>query len=229
MHRAKKRGTIYLILILNSRGGITLNNDKPRVKRITFGKIMRWFGVSIIVFIYSCIIIRSFVSCDVELTERVIYNGNTVKAYENEDEVYVEKYPISDFWRSIGANQLLMIDNLYYSPLARQMQVSVKYNTSYADAPTSSRIPFGFYLLDEVGTRYEDYFFKTDLKNGYGYIRVCFEGIDIIKSTPSGDERKIYTLFIEQKNEDGGYEPLESFPLYDGGEIFEKVPFDFGE
>lgn len=204
------------------------DSEAKKTKKITVGRLFKWFGISIIVFIYSCIVVRSLVSCDSKLVEKVIYNETTVKAYEGQEELYVEQYPLNDFWRSIGANQLLMIDNLYYSPVAQQMQVSVKYNTSYAFAPSASRIPFRFYLLDEVGMKYEDYFFKTDLRNGYGYIRVCFEGIELTKQTSAGEERKLYTLFLEKmENEGGVYEPFESFPLYNGSELYKEVEFSF--
>ena len=82
-----------------------MENDKHNLKRITLGRIFKWFCISVIIFIYSCIVIRSFVSCDVGLAETVIYNDNTIKAYENEEEIYVEKYPISEWSSEMSSGQ----------------------------------------------------------------------------------------------------------------------------
>lgn len=193
-------------------------------KKFSVGRLIKIFIYCVSFAVVACIVIRSIGFKSQDIAEKVIFNEKTVEAYKGKEAV-CRQYGMEDFWRSIGANQLLMLDNLYYLPESEQLQVLVKYRTSYAPAPTEDYIPFDLYLVDEVANRYTDFFYETDSKGKYGYIRVCFDGI-VLNNEESG-EKKLYNLYVDLKNEDGTAEHLADFPIYDGSELYMEKEFSF--
>ncbi len=201
--------------------------DSENTKKITIGGIFKCIIYCICITIIGCVIIRSCAARNVELVERVIYNEETLEAYGDAPFV-VREYPLMDFWRSVNGNHLLQIDHLYYAPPAKQLQVSVKYRTSYAHAPDGQDIPFEFYLEDELGNRFDNYFYETDSRGQYGFIRVCFEDVEL-RPTDDPQGGKLYRFYIDVENETGAFAPLESFELYDGSNLYEEVPVEIKE
>ena len=101
----------------------------------------------------------------------------------------------------------------------------LKYRTSYAEPPTADNIPFEIYLVDEVANKYTDCFFETAVKGQYGYIRICFEGIDL--ENPVSGEKKLYNLYVELKKDGGETEKLADFPIYNGSDLYMEKEFSF--
>lgn len=193
-------------------------------KRFSFGRLIKIFIYCIAITVVACIVIRSIGFKSPSLAEKVIYNSKTVEAYQGKETV-CRQYGMEDFWRSINENHLLMLDNLYYLPESRQLQVLVKYRTSYAEPPTADNIPFEIYLVDEVANKYTDCFFETAVKGQYGYIRICFEGIDL--ENPVSGEKKLYNLYVELKKDGGETEKLADFPIYNGSDLYMEKEFSF--
>lgn len=193
-------------------------------KKFSAGRLIKIFIYCISFAVVACIVIRSISFRSPSIAEKVIYNEVTEKAYEGKETV-CRQYGMEDFWRSIDANQLLMLDNLYYLPESKQLQVLVKYRTSYAPAPTEDYIPFDLYLVDEVANKYTDLFYETDSKGKYGYIRVCFDGIYL--TNEASGEKKLYSLYVDLKNGNGTVTHLADFPIYSGSEIYMEKEFSF--
>ena len=143
-------------------------------------------------FIMSSILFNSCRMSDAEISDDVIFDDITISTYEsNKNDFKVYSCNIEKRFESVEKNQLLQLKYLYYIPDARQMQVTIKYNTSYADAPSKDNIPFELILKDESGNLLSDYFYEASEKDGYGYIRVCWNGVEFSDSSE-------YTLHINQ-------------------------------
>ena len=62
---------------------------------------------------------------------------------------------------------------------AKQLLISVKFNKDiFADEKTPAD-SLKFYLTDENGTVYDEYFYKEKQKFDYRYIRLCFENVEL--------------------------------------------------
>lgn len=162
-------------------------NKKSIIKLILSGLFF-----AIFFFIMSSIIFNSCRMSDAEISDDVIFDEITINAYnKNKTDFKVYAYDIEKRFEAVEANQLLQIKYLYYIPEALQMQVTIKYNTSYAKMPTKDYIPFELILKDEEGNILNDYFYEPSENDGYGYIRVCWNGVEFSDSSE-------YTLHINQ-------------------------------
>ena len=130
---------------------------------------------------------------DADIADDVIFNDVTFEAYKNSPENFkVMTYDLEKRFEAVENNQLLQLEYLYYIPTTQQMQLTIKYNTSYANVATDTFLPFILTLKNEAGEIHNDYFYQYDEKNGYGYIRICWNGVKFT------DESE-YTLRIEQQ------------------------------
>lgn len=177
-------------------------------KKKPLGMLLTGLVFALGIFILSCIAIRSARMKDVDFCDDVLFDDATVEAYR-EGGLHVYTYGLKKRFESVGSNQLLQLKYMYYLPETKQLQVTVKYNTSYADAPSAESIPFDLYLRDGKSEETRDFFYRAGEKGGYGYIRLCFS--DIVFS-----DAEEYTLYVVLPDEDSGEGKLLSkFTLYD--------------
>ncbi len=186
---------VYLYNISNTKQmkGKKMNENKP--KRSIIKTILYALFYGIFMFIMCSFIFNSCRMSDTEIADDVIFDENTIKAYEADKENFeVLVYDIEKRFEAVEANKLLQLKYFYYIPEAEQMQLTIKYNTVYADAPTEDFIPFELILKDHSGNVIEDYFYEAAEKQGFGYIRIAWNGVKFT------DESE-YTLHINQEKD----------------------------
>lgn len=203
--------------------------EEPK-KGFTVGKLIKWIFIIVVIFIYAALIVRCTLSRDDKLVKKIIVNDATEYAYTmNKDIFSVDKYPMNSPWVAISEGRLVEFNNLYYIPLSKQLQFSVKYNTDIAQEIGKDGIPFRFKLVDEENNIYESYFFEQNKKYRFNYIRVCFDGIELVRDEINIETnrplRKKYYLYIDRL-ENGLYKELCHYMIYDGTEISKKIAFN---
>lgn len=222
-------------------------NEEPQKKGFTFAKLIKWLFLSLIILVYLILAARCVQSSDHKIVDKILVNVVFVKAYENSPEEFsVEKYGIEKAWDDIREGRLLEFNNLYYVPLAKQLQISVKFNLDLPLCEYEEEIPFRFRLRDDEGVEYTDYWYEFAEKTGYGYIRLCFEGIELEKpeeenaveiageaeetqtsigSYGVSENRKKYTLCVDMINADGSYSEISATRIYGGSVVSKKIDF----
>jgi len=135
--------------------------------------------------IYLFFFFRVCSSNDPKVMQQIVWNETTVAAYQQEPDAFqaFEQFP-SAYMTVDGS---FWITNIVYLPQAKQLQVTVKYNDSTlrklkeaigSDYQIPDE-PFVYYLVDDNGTRYDEYSFISDEKSIYNYRRLVFENIDL--------------------------------------------------
>ncbi len=222
-------------------------NEEPPKKGFTIGKLIKWVFLLLIILVYVILAARCVQTSDHKIVKEVLVNDEFIKAYESNPENFkVEKYGIEKSWADIREGRLLEFNNLYYVPMASQMQLSVKFNMDLPQCEYDAEIPFKFRLRDENGTEYADYWYRFAEKMGYGYIRICFEDIalekseDEIAALADGEtaeqisdigvygidkNRKKYTLYVDMVQTDGSYIEICSVRIYGGSAVSKEVDF----
>ena len=172
----------------------------------------------------------------------MLVNDKFIEAYNNNPATFtVEKYGIEKSWADIREGRLLEFNHMYHVPLASQLQISVKFNMDLPLCEYDEEIPFRFRLRDENGHEYDEYWYIFEEKMGYGYIRICFEGIELEKEATGLDtkqdeqieigsygideNRKKYTLYVDMINSDGTYSEICANKIYSGSTVSKKVEF----
>ena len=135
---------------------------------------------------------------DIEIADDVIFNDEIMQIYkESPEDFKVYTYGLRKRVESVDANQLLQMKNMYYIPSVKQMQVTVKYNTSYASAPDGKTLPLKLDLRDEENRSYDNYFYEYGDKNGYAYIRISFADVEFSETS-----EYILYVYLERNGED---------------------------
>ena len=213
--------------------------EEPKKKGFTIGKLFKGMALAVIVLIYGILIVRCSMYRDDQVVSEILVNDTTRKTYHSDPNAFtVEQYGMQKAWVAVKEGRLVEFNYLYYLKAAKQLQVSVKFNRDIlqdANLPTES---LKFYLTDENGTVYEDYFFKDKRKFDYRYVRLCFENIDLLADNAETDKqtqneteneteisRKSYTLHFEQPMPDGTYSEICAYTLYSGSDIAKIIPF----
>ena len=83
-------------------------------------------------------------------------------------------------------------------------------------------------LVDNYNNTYDTYFFKQKSRFNYNYIRICFDGIELIDYLSEPDEngnlkRKRYSLYIDKLMPDGSYFEYAKYDLYTGSKISDVI------
>ena len=202
-------------------------------KGFTIGKLFKWLAIFLIAAVYAVLIARCTMYKDDKLVSKVLVNDTTHEAYlAAGDDFSVRQYGMNSAWVAVKEGRLVEFNKLYHIEAARQLQISVKYNKDIATEKQDGSTPFTFYLTDENGTRYEDYFFEQANKFQYVYLRICFEGIDLLSPDAEPDEngvliRKKYTLHMVTSTEAGTENELCSYEIYDGSDISKVIVFKY--
>lgn len=185
-------------------------------KKSIVGRLLTYFIFALGIFVISCFIFRSYRMSDIPLCDDILFNENTYEAYNSDkDNFKVYTYGLRKRFESVLANQLLQLEYMYYIPDASQMQVTVKYNTSYAPVATKEKLPLRLVLKDEKSNEYNDFFYEFGDKYGYGYIRICYENVVFT------DESE-YTLFV-YGDIDGEEKLLGKFIMQDSNSTYGEV------
>lgn len=164
-------------------------------KKSLFSVIFSAIFFAVFIFIMSSYIIRCSKMSDADIADDVMFNDITIAAYEKSPKDFkVLTYDLEKRFEAVEKNQLLQLEYLYYIPKTEQMQLTIKYNTSYANVATDTSLPFILTLKNEAGEVINDFFYQYDEKDGYGYIRVCWNGV---KFTAESE----HTLRIEQEKD----------------------------
>ena len=203
--------------------------EPVKVKGFTFKKLFKFLGWVLFLLVIGTIIVRCTLSRNDEIVSKVIVDSNTLSVYNASPEDFiVEQYPMNSPWVAIQDGRLVEFNYLYYLPQTKQLQFSVKYNLDIAENTNEYGIPFEFSLTDDYDNEFSDYFIEYKEKFGYGYIRVCFNNIELEDLTKDPDEfgkypRNKYTLNILELGEDGDYSKLCTYRVYDGGTISKRI------
>lgn len=174
------------------------------------GRIFTYLFFALGIFIIGCFVFRSCKMSDIELADDVIFNDEIMQLYEQSPEEFkVYTYGLRKRVESVEANQLLQMKYMYYIPSAKHMQVTVKYNTSYADKPTDDNLPLKLVLRDQENNVYDDFFYEHGERNGYAYIRISFANVEFSKDTEyilyvyyekNGEEKQIGKFIMQDKS-----------------------------
>ena len=187
-------------------------NEKKSIPRT----VLTFLFLFLFIFIMSSFIINSCRMSDHEIADDVIFDTKTKDAYNSDKENFtVRVYNIEKRFEAVEGNQLMQLKYFYYIPSTNQMQLTVKYNTSYAATPTNDSIPFELLLKDQSGKTYNDYFYECAEKNGYGYIRVCWNEVEFL-------DKSEYTLLINQ-NKDGKMVSRGAFLMQKPSTAYEEI------
>lgn len=203
--------------------------EPVKVKGFTFKKLFKFLGWVLFLLVIGTIIVRCTLSKNDEIVSKIIADEKTLDVYnEYSEDFIVEQYPMNSPWVAIQDGRLIEFNYLYYLPQTKQLQFSVKYNLDIAENTNELGIPFEFSLTDDYNNVFSDYFLEFKEKFGYGYIRVCFNNIELEDLTKEPDEfgkpqRNKFTLNILELCEDGSYTELCTYRVYDGGTISKRI------
>ncbi len=188
-------------------------------KKSIVGRLFTYLIFALGIFVISCFIFRSYRMRDIPLCDDILFNESTYEAYNSDkDNFKVYTYGLRKRFESVQANQLLQLKYMYYIPDASQMQVTVKYNTSYAPVATKEQLPLKLVLKDEKSNTYDNFFYEFGDKYGYGYIRICYENVVFT------DESE-YTLFVYGDIE-GEEKLLGKFVMQDSHSARSEIKLD---
>ncbi len=169
--------------------------NQRSTKKSLIGTVLTALFFAVFIFIMSSFIFNSCRMSDHEIADDVIFDDVTIKAYNDaKDSFTVLMYDIEKRFEAVEANKLLQLKYFYYIPEARQMQLTIKYNTSYAPAPTEESLPFEIILKEHTGEIKNDFFYASAEKDGYGYIRIAWNDVEFTKESE-------YTLHINQEKD----------------------------
>ncbi len=186
-------------------------------KKSLLGTILTCCFFSVGIFIICCFIFRSCKMSDVPLADDVLFDSEAMEIYKSAPEDFkVYTYGLRKRFESVDENYLLQVKYMYYIPAAKKMQVTVKYNTVYADAPTDNTLPFKLILKNEKSEEMTDYFYEHDVKNGYAYIRVCYNGVEVSDMTE-------YTLYVNLPMKDGTLKQIGKFIMQDANSTYGEI------
>jgi len=206
-------------------------DDGPKKQHIVV-RILKWLGLGIILLICMLLLYRCVTSTDHPVVKKVLMNEEFLSAYaENPDNVKVQQYGMQSAWVSVAQGRLVEFNHLHHIPATEQLQFSIKYNHDIVKGEFSD-IPFKLRLVDENGNVFEDYFFETASRERFRYIRVCFDNISLITGEldeNGNDLRHTYVLEMDIVNQNGEYEPLCKYEIYDGdskrSSVFRNIDF----
>lgn len=204
--------------------------DEPVKKGFTIGKLFKWIFYSVVLVMIGILVVRCSMYKDDKLVKKVLVNDVTRAAYQTEG-FKVEQYAMESPWQVVEERRMVEFNCLYHIKNARQLQFSVKYNTDIVEhIRKEDGLPFKFKLVDSDSNVYEDYFFESTEKTGYGYIRLCFEGVDLIDEDSEPDEfgnkqRKRFTVYVYELDDEGEYFELCRYKIYDGSPVSRDVKF----
>ncbi len=205
--------------------------DEQKSKKFGVGKVFKWIMLLIIIFVYGVLFARCMVSRDHKIVNEIIRDEIFQAALvENRDTFTVEKYAMQSAWVAIRDNRLIEFDQLNYIPLAKQMQFAVKFSTDLPECEYDEQIPFKFRLMDENGNEYTDYWYKYASRSRFGFVRVCFNGIDFEIDGEYDENGKAkrhrYTLYIDMVDQNGEYSELCNYKIYDGSSVYKNIDFE---
>ena len=155
----------------------------------------------------------------------MITDSKFTDAYNADRENFeVLQYGIKSSWVAIKENRLIEFNYLYYVPKTEQLQFSVKYNLDLPGEDVG--LPFKFRLTDSDGNEYTSYTYEFEKRYGYGYYRLCFDGIKLENDDSAETEtNKSYTVTIDMKDADGNYSELCTNEIYNGSTVCRPVDF----
>ncbi|MBE6623603.1 MAG: hypothetical protein E7621_05400 [Ruminococcaceae bacterium] len=211
-------------------------------------KIFKAICICIILTVYIIIFVRFFTSCDSEIVDTLLKTPEIEAAYENSPDTFeIHSYELTDWYKSKpaaddesgNAGKLLSIDkeSLYHIPQTKNLQFALKFNLDILENRqaeySENNLPFRMYLEDEAGNIYESYSAAVyDEKYSFGYIRINFDNISLVKEDGSLDEdgdpaRKNYELYLHMMDEEGNYkeEVYDQFSIYTGKKYYGNIRY----
>ncbi len=148
-------------------------------KRSRIGKMIKICAIVISLFFYLFFLTRIFMSRDADIA----------------DDIYLDEHYHEEFMDKSSDFQLLLYEplswtndegtvqlkNIHYMPEAKRLEITVKYNMNYF-GDTTDPLPFAFALRKVTGDKTitaEDPAVYFESRYSYGYIRICFDNIEI--------------------------------------------------
>lgn len=207
-------------------------NEKENKSKNIFVRILKWIGVGLIALICILLFYRCVSAKNHPIVKKVLMNDEFISAYEKDkDSVKVQKYGMDSAWVRVAEGRLVEFNELYYIPATNQLQFSIKYNHDIVKGEYDS-VPFKLTLTDEDGNVFDEYWYETAERERFRYIRACFENIVLEKDEKDENGKKArhsYTLTMYMVGEDGEYDELCKYEIYDGdnarSDVFKNIPF----
>ena len=165
----------------NAKSGSKL---KKILKKITFGKIMKFIAVMLIVTVYVLLLGRMALAKDRGMMSKyIVFTDSAVEQYESSpDNFTVMSQQLSE---SIDDGGYYRISSYAFLPELGELQLTVRYNNStletlkayYGDISIADEV-FVFTLSDSSGKVYDRYKFAASSNIIYNFRRIVFEGVD---------------------------------------------------
>lgn len=157
---------------------------KKFLKKITFGKVMKFIAVMLIITVYVLLFGRMALAKDRGMMSKyIVCTDNAAELYEaSPDDFSVMSQQLSE---SIDDDGYYRISSFAFLPELGELQLTVRYNNStvdtlkayYGDISTEGEI-FVFTLSDSSGKVYDRYKYAASSNIIYNFRRIAFEGVD---------------------------------------------------
>ncbi len=174
-------------------------DDTVTKKGFSFGKLLKYFGIALVVLVYALMFFRIGISNDTKLAESFIWTENSVKEYNTNKKLTVltqklEAYTVFDDdgnvvktvrFDELSKDGYFKISAFMYVKETKELIVTVRYNDTceadysgkYNVDPSSSEL-FVFEVIGP-GKTYSDYTYITDERFTYHYRRLIFTDVEL--------------------------------------------------
>ncbi len=140
-------------------------------------KVFKYIFWGICALVWGVIMYRIFTSGDAAIYKKMFFSESAVSLAEQiGDDFTVYDVQVASTMNKNGTIQTRFI---YYAEDAEDFEIGLKYRMNAFTGNTDESLPFTFMLTDESGNEYELSNTVFDVKNNYGFARLCFSGVDI--------------------------------------------------
>ncbi|MBE6608098.1 MAG: hypothetical protein E7633_06055 [Ruminococcaceae bacterium] len=174
------------------------DDEKEDKKRFTFGKLLKYIVIALIVLVYVLMFFRIGISNDTKLAKSFIWTEASVSAYNDKGITVLsqelETYPLTDedgnvlemvTFDELSSDGYFKVSNFMYVKETKEVIITLRYNDTceelYSEkynVDTSSGELFVFTLTGGAN-RYTEYTYVTDSRFTYHYRRLIFTGVEL--------------------------------------------------
>lgn len=153
------------------------------LKKITFGKILKFFFIFLIITVYILLFGRMWLARTPGAIDRFVWTDDTLKAYNSSATTFIPM--TQQLPKTIDDNGYYSVSDFAFLPEYGQIQFTVRYNNStkdalknyYTDVVDEGEI-FVFTITDENGNVYDNYKYITRTNLLYNFRRVVFDDLN---------------------------------------------------
>ena len=159
-------------------------------KRLSVGRILRWFLYTVILCVYAIIFLRLCAQRTPEMFRRIYW---TADAYEAAVAAEKEGTSLSVFSQepssAMAKDGRASISDIFYIKELDQIQFTLRFNKStyealseeYGITAENGSMPWEFILRDDAGELYRGFSYISDVSGRYTFFRVVFDGVDLFR------------------------------------------------